>query len=207
MKIDIRDLPNSDDQCVTVLIEGETMPYNIDISHQITGFGVKQFFICPMCGSRREYLYLKNGELLCRNCLPKKESPYRIIKNSTKGGHRYISYMMHQIAYKYGIKLDGPFCYLQLALKKPKYMHDSTWERVARELQMLESFRVQSIPGTLGSYHSRIYKVKDIQYALNHCLYLFDLDELYEYRFSINWKNVIEGMQQMVYGYESLLKS
>ena len=43
----------------------------IKIEYQRTGFGYKKFFVCPVCGARRQFLYLHDDSLcfVCRKCL------------------------------------------------------------------------------------------------------------------------------------------
>ena len=42
----------------------------IKIEYQKTGFGYKKLFVCPVCGARRQFLYLHDYTLhfVCRNC-------------------------------------------------------------------------------------------------------------------------------------------
>lgn len=44
----------------------------IKVKYQITGFGYKRFFKCPICGKRRQFLYLDDSlYFVCRKCLGK----------------------------------------------------------------------------------------------------------------------------------------
>lgn len=183
-RIDIRDVPKEIKHVVT--FQNTKYP-KVHLSYQKAGFGSKRFFICPHCGERREYLYIVQNTLACRNCLT--ISPYWGIQNTTKGGHTYIEYKMNKLARKYGIKIKYPFSYYQLLLDKPKNMHYATWERVARQLQILENMRNQAI------FYNSFLEPSEITYVLKHCLYYFDLCTLND-RF-ISWKAVMQNSKSL----------
>ena len=181
--IDVKDIAETG----TYIINGDSKN-TIEVTEQKTGFGYKLFLVCPRCGARRTKLYMQDNNLICRSCIPM--NIYEPIQNGTKGGTRYIDYRMRKIARKYGIKIVLPFNYITMALSRPKYVRCDTWEKVARQLQVLQSFRAQSIYCGIGKH--KIYSVKEINYVLNNCLYVYDLDELYDYMFGIDWTRIIE---------------
>lgn len=155
----------------------------IFIHTQKTGFGEKRLFQCPVCGARRSYLYIdfNNKEVFCRGCSPYR-SLYWGIQNTTKGGQQQIEYMMGRIANKYNIEFKFPFTYYQLILKKPKRMHNESWNKVLRQLQILENMRTQAI------FYERYLSSQTINYVLKNCLYEFTLEEIEKYL--LDWQHV-----------------
>lgn len=117
--------------------------FEIPLSRQKTGFGVRMFFLCPRCGERRAKLYDLNGRLYCRSCIPSNRSPYAGLTHVTKGGRLDINYRMHRLAKKYDIDIKMPFYYYDYP--KPKGCSHYKWEFVMRQLQALENMRNQSI--------------------------------------------------------------
>jgi len=119
----------------------DKQPFHVKVRYQKTGFGKKVFLICPKCGHRRTKLYLHGKGLLCRDCLP--YSIYSGLTHTTKGGHKYIKYIMQRVASKNGIILKGPFHYDDYP--KPKGKNDDAWEMVLKKLQALEPNNCMSV--------------------------------------------------------------
>lgn len=176
ISIDIRNIPSK----YTDEVSFKDCPA-IFLAKQTTGCGFKRFFYCPHCYNRRERLYLVNGDWLCRSCIPK--SIYRGIQNTTKGGDTYIAYKMERIAASYCIQIEYPFSYNQTLFSRPKGMHNKTWDKAIRQLQVLENMRFQAI--FMKSY----LEPKVIRHALEHCLYTYSLPELEHYMF--DWKSTV----------------
>jgi hypothetical protein len=157
-------------------------PMHIEFASQKTGFGCKVFMVCPRCGSRRTELYMYRDNLVCRDCYPIRA--YKTRQDSTDGGYEEISYRMERLAAKYGIQIEQPFLYYQMLFKKPKNMHQRTWELIIRQLQLLANMRFQAL------FFKTRYSPKAIRYALSHCLYLFSLHDMEKYL--IDWQGCIE---------------
>ena len=160
-------------------IEVQATKDKIYLSEQTTGFGVKKFFICPRCSSRRETIYLINYKYICcRSCSP--YNIYKGIQNGTKGGETEIHYRMKQVAKEYGIAdWEFPFDYMQLLFSRPKYMRVKKWEEGIRKLQALENMRFQNI------LYKNKYNSKTIEHVFKNRLYTYtSLDMRNEF---INW--------------------
>lgn len=166
------------------LCEGK--PVQVELARQKTGFGYKVFMICPRCGYRRAELYMYRDKLVCRDCYPVRV--YKTRQDSTDGGYEEIGYRMNRLAARYGIQIEQPFAYYQMLFKKPKYMHQSTWERILRQLQLLANMRFQAI------FFKKRYSPGAINYALRHCVYIYSLYDMEKYL--IDWQGCIENMKK-----------
>lgn len=176
--IDIKDCT---DMCAELppaasfMLQDNGRQYDVEFTKQKTGYGEKNFFVCPKCGSRRTKLYLYRTLLLCRKCYP--IPIYRSIKNVTPGGYKYIAHKMSVLAQHEGIELKrGPFCYLEYS--KPKYKHFEKWHMAITKLQALENMRNQAI------FFRKRYPLDVIDSVLkeeNVFLYVCNLYDLYEY--------------------------
>ncbi len=156
-------------------------PVHVEFARQKTGFGHKIFMLCPRCGSRRAELYMCRGELVCRDCYPVRV--YKTRQDSTDGGYEEITYRMNRLAARYDIRIEQPFTYYQMILKKPKYMHNRTWERIARQLQLLANMRFQAL------FFKKRYSSEVIRDALKNCLYIHSLSDMLCY--IIDWETCI----------------
>lgn len=178
---DIKSIMNIDNvPAVDFLCDNKQV--HVDLARQKTGFGYKVFMVCPRCGSRRAELYMCRDNLICRDCYPVRV--YKTRQDSTDGGYDEITYRMNRLAARYGIQIKQPFSYYQLINKKPKNMHQRTWERIIRQLQLLANMRFQAL------FFKTKYSPKAIRYALSHCLYLFSLHDMEKYL--IDWQGCIE---------------
>lgn len=141
----------------------------IYLAEQTTGFGVKYFFRCPRCNSRREKIYsIDHKYLYCRSCIP--INIYKGIQNNTKGGDEEIYYRMKKVAEHYNIgSWEFPFDYMQLSLSRPKYMRVKKWEEGIRKLQALENMRFQNI------LYKNKYNSKTINHVFKNRLYAYTL--------------------------------
>lgn len=166
LRIDIKQVPKEYKESVTLKSYGV-----LPITRQKTGYGYKRFFLCPSCGNRVQYLYLRDGGAArCRHCLPQ-----RIYKDRTDvypGGEDHITYLMQKIANKNKITLEFPFDYISAIFQRPKYVRRSKWEKVLRQLQTLENMRFMVImfKGTIDT--------KVIRYYLNDGIYDLSLSDL-----------------------------
>lgn len=162
-------------------------PVHVGLARQKTGFGYKVFIVCPRCGSRRVKLYMYRDKLICRDCYPVRV--YKTRQDSTDGGYEEITYRMNRLAARYDIKIVQPFVYYQLHNNKPKNMHQRTWERLLRQLQILANMRFQAI-----IYRKR-YSAECIRYVLKNCLYLYSLYDMEKYL--IDWQGCIENVKSI----------
>ena len=119
---------------------GKTFPVNF--AEQKTGFGIRKFFVCPVCGKRRTKLFLCGSGLFCVDCANLK--PYKDIQNATKGGYREIQYRMERFAEKNGIHIEKwPFEFMKYS-GHPAY-NRKKFQKVLKILQVLENMRLQNI--------------------------------------------------------------
>lgn len=118
----------------------------VDLSYQRTGYGEKAFLVCPICGKRRERLYISNWRVGCRDHLTN-GGLYRGIQYTTKGGADRIEYTMRKIADKHGIVLtigDAPIDYL-IADKRPPFMFKRKFADLIARLDLLDRMRGHAI--------------------------------------------------------------
>lgn len=189
--IDIRDLVALGARTMesaVIHLEG-VAEYTVDFTRQKTGYGEKLFLLCPLCGSRREKLYMYRGGLLCRECYPL--PVYRSIKNLTMGSGAYIVHRMVSLAKREEIPFKRfPFCYLDY--EKPKYRHFEKWHMAVMKLQALENMRNQAI------FFKKRYSLDTINSVLegkNQYLYvlaLYDVNRNF-YNWDVGCCNSIEG--------------
>ncbi len=153
------------------------------LSKQRTGYGYKNFMICPFCGTRHIRLYLCNQKLMCRKCFP--ENVYSGIQHHNKGGNKDIAYRIYRYAAAHGVTIKRfPFNYWEY--DKPKNRKEASWVNILTVLQALEDMRYQTI-----AYH-KIWNSKTIKSILtwtNTLMYLFDLSEIQDRQKLICWDN------------------
>lgn len=144
----------------------------IYFTKQVTGYGIKNFFECPRCNSRRENIYLIDHKYIyCRGCIP--INIYKGIQNNTKGGDEELYYRMKQVAKECNIKeWEFPFNYMELIFNRPKYMRVKKWEEGIRKLQALENMRFQYI------LYKNKYNSKAIDHVFKNRLYTYTLLEM-----------------------------
>lgn len=184
---DIKSIMNiTDASAADFLCNGK--PMHVEFARQKTGFGYKMFMVCPTCGSRRTELYMYRDKLVCRDCYPVRV--YKTRQDTTDGGYEEITYRMNRLAARYGIRIEQPFAYYQMIFKKPKFMHQSTWERLLRQFQLLANMRFQAI------FFKKRYSPEVIRYAIRHCLYLYSLYDMEKYL--IDWYGCIEDMRKRI---------
>ncbi|MDY4404215.1 hypothetical protein [Blautia sp.] len=159
---------------------GEGKEYSVGFSKQKTGYGEKAFFICPMCGKRREKLYILGGSLLCRECYP--DSIYRNIKNVPVGSSSYLAHRMRSLAKKEGIIIKRfPFCYMEY--EKPIYKHFEKWHMAITKLQAMENMRFQAIFLRKRYHHEVINSILEERNTFLFTLDLYDMD-----RYIYDWE-------------------
>lgn len=176
---------------------GDGKEYPVDFSKQKTGYGEKIFFVCPVCGKRRERLYISGESLLCRECYP--DLIYRRIKNVPVGSNSYLVHRMRSLARREGITLKRfPFYYMDY--EKPKYKHFEKWHMAITKLQALENMRVQEL--SLRKRYS-LEVINSIFEERNMFLFILDLYDMdryiydweYGYRYFLGGGNkVAKGM-------------
>lgn len=151
--------------------------YSVDFIRQKTGYGEKPFFVCPVCGKRRERLYISGNQLICRECYP--DPVYRDIKNVSVGSLKYLTCRMKRLAEKERIIIKSlPFCYLDYG--KPRYRHFDSWHMTITKLQALENMRMQD--------ESKRYSLEVINSIFEEKnLFLFTLDLYGIYKYVIDW--------------------
>ena len=163
--LDIKDIPKKYIDKFTT--HGET----IYIDTQKTGFGKKQFMLCPYCGERRAELYYHNNKFCCRSCIGVNIYSYRT-NIYDEGGERLILYYILKIAKKLNLKykdLKFPIRAEDFLFLKPKYMR---WEKFAitlKQLTILETMRSKNI------FLGYTYSARDIKANLNK-EFLKDMD-------------------------------
>lgn len=151
--------------------------YSVNFTRQKTGYGEKPFFVCPVCGKRRERLYISGNQLICRECYP--DPVYRDIKNVSVGSLKYLTCRMKRLAEKERIIIKSlPFCYLDYG--KPRYRHFDSWHMTITKLQALENMRMQD--------ESKRYSLEVINSIFEEKnLFLFTLDLYGIYKYVIDW--------------------
>ena len=116
--------------------------FSVNFAEQKTGFGIRKFFVCPVCGKRRTKLFLCGSGLFCVDCADLK--PYKDIQNATKGGYREIQYRMERFAERNGITIKKwPFEFVDYA-DHPAY-NRKKFQKALKILQVLENMRLQNI--------------------------------------------------------------
>ena len=120
----------------------------VQLGYQKTGFGEKAFLICPVCGRRRDKLYMSEWQIMCREHLPS-GGIYRGIQRTTKGGTDRIAYTMQQIIYRYGLKEYDAYRFNAFESihqdRRPRYMRKRKYAAIIGKLEVLNMLRGQSV--------------------------------------------------------------
>ena len=145
-----------------------------------TGYGYRHYFVCPKCGQRRTMLCEFQGQLLCRSCLP--FDIYQWRRNLyDEGGMKLITWHMQKLAKSVGIeKLRHPFHYLDYTFDRPRYMRRSKYEKIIKQLQVLDKMRLSAHAGYkrftaadikfyTSEYFLDLYDICDIEEKLMFC--------------------------------------
>lgn len=125
-----------------------------DLEYQRTGYGEKAFLVCPICGKRRQYLYVCNHNAVCRDHLlingRFRGGAYHGIQYTTKGGAERIAYTMRKIADKHFIDFSIGSDPIDLLFRdeRPRYMPKKKFADVIARLAMLERMRDAAIFAT-----------------------------------------------------------
>ena len=101
----------------------------LELSRKRNGFGGSQpFFLCPVCGERRRYLYLSRTLFLCRKC---SRLNYRS-QQETRSDCMYYYQKGMGFAGKHleppSFRIDG-FGVCRWIPARPRYMHQFTYRR------------------------------------------------------------------------------
>jgi len=106
------------------------------------GFGIRHYFICPVCGHNQEKLTFDGAKFACFRCVG--VNPYSGIQTTTRGGDEFIAYKMQRFAEKHRIEnFRFPFDYCEYP--RPYRRKAEKWHNAIKILQALESMRFQSI--------------------------------------------------------------
>ena len=125
---------------MTATIYGQK--YLIQTAEQKTGFGIKKFLLCPVCGKRRVKLYFVGNGFKCASC--GKINLYTGIQNGTRGGERELEYRMMRFAAANEITIsEWPFHYLHYIADKR--ISRASFRKKIVILQALENMRFQNI--------------------------------------------------------------
>jgi hypothetical protein len=107
-----------------------------------TGFGHRNYLICPNCGKNCVQLAYNGRIFACFKCIG--VNPYEGIQKTTRGGDDFIAYKMERYAQKRGVEsFHYPFYYWDY--ERPKRRNVKQWDTTMLILQALESMRNQSI--------------------------------------------------------------
>lgn len=111
----------------------------VKVKYQKTGFGYKKFFVCPVCGARRQFLYLDDSlHFVCRKCLGK-----NVYKDRTS---LYDENIENVIKYKIvqQVKLlSNPIAKVSILdlpggiPKKPRYMREKKYSLIRMRISFL----------------------------------------------------------------------
>lgn len=143
----------------------------IQLAEQKTGFGVRKFFVCPVCGERRVKLYFVGNGFKCATC--GKINLYTGIQNGTKGGERELEYRMMRFAAAHEIgEIEWPFDYRNYIFDTR--MSRTSFRRKIAILQALENMRSQNI------FFKTVYSQKAIKAVLTGKHPLLKEKTLYE---------------------------
>lgn len=160
--LDIRQIPPEHKKRDWVSIKSDDRRYTIRYAEQRTGFGVRKFFVCPVCERRTMRLYKRTTQFACDKCAG--INLYKPIQNGTKGGYLEISYRMERYAAKKNIRFEYPFDYIQFT-SDPR-INSVAFQQSLLVLQALENMRSQNI------FFNTVYNPKTIKAVLtgNHPL-------------------------------------
>lgn len=149
--------------------------FSVNFAEQKTGFGIRKFFVCPVCGKRRTKLFLCGSGLFCVDCADLK--PYRELQNATRGGYREIQYRMERYAERNGIRIEKwPFEFMDYSGHK-EYCREK-FQKALKILQVLENMRLQNI---LFKTTFRQRTIKEVLKGDHPALTKYTLPELQKY--------------------------
>lgn len=117
-----------EDREIVELLDGE-WSQALELSRKENGFGCSQpFFLCPVCGDRRRFLYLTRAGFLCRKC---SRLNYRS-QQATRSDSMYYYDKGMALAKKHmeppPFPVDG-FGFCRWMPSRPRYMHQTTYRR------------------------------------------------------------------------------
>jgi len=125
--------PEADREIVEVWHPKEGWSQELELSRKENGFGGYQtFFLCPVCGERRRYLYLAGTAFLCRAC---SRLNYRSQQETRSGSMYYYDKGMALVEKHLEtwprVRPDG-FSFCAWIPERPRYMHQSTYRKYLR---------------------------------------------------------------------------
>jgi len=166
----IKDIPHTYTEKVKIQ-ENNSYVY---ITKQNTGFGAKRFLLCPNCDSRRATLYLYQGNMLCRSCLPFDIYKYR--RNLyDEGGTRLIEWHMNKLLRSIGINaFSYPFHYWQHLGTRPPFVKETRFLNTLKKVQVLENMRFSAIMAGKQFTASDIKKYTSNEYINRFTLQYLD---------------------------------
>lgn len=123
------------DQC-DIYLPASAAPVNIPLSHSYSGHGRSQvFFLCPRCGERFRFLYLKNEDFLCRKCAMLNYQSQQQAKDDSAAYWECVEYLTcHFPDEEIPDKLDM----LTYRPTKPKSMHQKMYEKKLLRFMQLQ---------------------------------------------------------------------
>ena len=126
----------------------------VDLAYQKTGYGQRAFLICPICGARREKLYISNWRVGCRLHVSH-GGVYRGIQRTTKGGADRIVYTMRKMSEKAFVPfaLDRDYYLAICDDDRPRYMNKFKFADLMARLYVLNELRCRVLFETYLSRH------------------------------------------------------
>lgn len=174
-----------DSKYIDLLVDGRES-IRIHLSRQRTGYGYKNFMVCPVCGTRHIELFLYSQMLICRNCYP--DNIYEGIQHPKKGGYKSIAYRMQRYASTHGITIKKfPFNYVDY--ERPINRKESSWVNNLIVLQALENMRYQTF--TCHKEWSS-NTIRSVLTWSNTLMYLFNISEIQDRKNLISWDNGVD---------------
>lgn len=90
---------------------------------------VQTFFVCPSCGARKRYLYLKNDRFLCRSCQGLNYQTQQATKDSLHWAKMAWSYAEKHLQYDARARCAGDLFNQYLWPTRPKGMRKLTYKK------------------------------------------------------------------------------
>ena len=129
--------PDRGDKPIEVDAEGSTAHLyltgwrkcvTVKLSHKHNGYGGEQvFFLCPQCGERVRYLYLKEERFLCRKCARLNYRSQQKTEDSMTDFYKGMEYAEKFLTLP-PWPVDG-FSFVDFIPDRPRYMRRTTYHR------------------------------------------------------------------------------
>ncbi len=115
--------------------------------------GATPFFVCPHCRRSVWHIYLTGGRNVCRHCA-------RLTYESRRSrSYDHLAESVHRLR----MKLGGEPGFDSLIAKKPKGMHQKTYDAMCDRIHALESASWDRAAGWLGRLERKIVKGRRIR--------------------------------------------